>query len=370
MDSGIPIYNSGGWFDGFCRGTTKLYATMESTNLSKLIMQPIYHGRISQGFADHFGVDPADFSRSSDHMKEEMLRWFDRWLKGDENGIENEAPIKIYVMNGDGWREENEWPLARQVVTNYYFEPNGTMATTRTLDGTDVHASDLTHKSDFGTFDVSFFEMLGKPSVTDTFYRNRYTALTGYTPEDLAVRTQEDLKCLTYTSDPLLADTEVTGHPIVHLWVGSTTDHGDLFFYLEDVDETGEAVLVTENPLRLGFAELHDDDEQIKPNPGVDVLPDLPWHGFEDTQYVDGILAGGSIVEVVNDLHPTSWVFKQGHRIRVSIACSDWPTFRLNPHLYAGEGEPTNLPEDYTAPTITVHRSATMPSRIELPIIP
>ncbi len=273
-------------------------------------------------------------------------------------------------MNGEGWREENEWPLARQVTRSYYFEPNGTLATNRTADGSDVYTADYTHNSGFDVFDASFLELLGRPSATDTFYLNRYTALSGYTPTELAVRTGKDLQCLTYTSDPLAEDTEVTGHPIVHLWVSSTTAHGDLFFYLEDVDATGEAVLVTENPLRIGFATLFDDDEQIKPNPGVDVLPDLPWHGFEDTQYVDGILAGGNVVEVVNDLHPTSWVFRQGHRIRISIACSDWPTFRLNPHLYTGEGDPTNIPGDYTAPTITVYRSALQPSRIELPVIP
>ncbi len=370
MDSGIPVYNNGGWFDGFCKGTMKLYATMEVSNPSKLIVQPNYHGAMSQGFADYFGVDRNDFHRYSETVQQEMLRWYDHWLKGIENGIEDEAPIKIYVMNGEGWREENEWPLARQVVTSYFFEPNGALARSRTSDGTDLYAADFTHNSGFDLFDASFFELLGRPIVTDTFTLNRYTALSGYTPTELPVRTEKDLKCLTYTSDPLAEDTEVTGHPIVHLWVSSTMDHGDLFFYLEDVDETGEAVLVTENPLRIGFAALYDDDEQIKPNPGVEVLPDLPWHGFEDAQYVDGILAGGNIVEVVNDLHPTSWVFRQGHRIRVSIACSDWPTFRLNPHLYAGEGEPTNIPEDYTAPTITVHRSAVRPSRIELPVIP
>ena len=370
MESGIPIYNNGGWFDGFARGTTKLYATMEGTNPSKLIMQPTYHGAISQGFADYFGLDRSDFTGYTKIFQQEMLRWFAHWLKGIENGVESEAPIKIYVMNGEGWREENEWPLARQVITSYYFEPNGTLATAGTTDGSDVYTTDYTHNSGFDVFDASFLDLLGRPSVTDTFYLNRYTALSGYTPTELAVRTDKDLKCLTYTSNPLAEDTEVTGHPIIHLWVSSTTAHGDLFFYLEDVDETGEAVLVTESPLRIGFAALFDDDEQIQLNPGVDVLPDLPWHGFEDTQYVDGILAGGNVVEIVNDLYPTSWVFRQGHRIRVSIAGSDWPTFRLNPHLYTGEGDPTNIPGDYTAPTITVYRSAGRPSRIELPVIP
>jgi putative CocE/NonD family hydrolase len=363
----VAVYDIGGWFDGFCRETFKLYATMKDTNPSKIIVDPSYHIPLPQGFADYLGVDLEDLS---DTANTEMFRWYDRWLKGVDNGIDTEPPVRIYVMNGEGWRYENEWPLARQQIHNLFFEADGALAGERLTEGADAYTTDYGHSSGWGEMDVSFLGMLGRPCVTDTFVRNRTTALCGYAPDDVPVRTALDAKCLTYTSQPLGSDVEVTGHPIVRLWVSSTAAEGDLFFYLEDVDESGEAVLVSENPLRIGFAGLVDDDEQINPNPGVDVLPDLPWHGFEDTDYVNGILADGNIVEIVNDLHPTSWVFKQGHRIRVSIACSDWPTFRLNPHLYAGEGDPTNLPGDYTAPTITVYRSSLQPSRIELPVIP
>ncbi len=368
--SGVPIYDVGGWFDGFTRGTCKLFATLRRTNPSKMLVQPTYHGAVSQGFADLFGLDPENFTRYAGKVKEEMIRWLDHWLKGIDNGIDREPPIEIYVMNGEGWRKEQEWPLARQRVMRYYFEENGGLATVRTSQGTDTYTADYSHNSGFEPIDVSFLGMIGRPTVSDTYYTNRYTSLAGFAPTRLAVRTDKDLKCLTYTSAPLVDAVEVTGHPIVHLWVSSTADHGDLFFYLEDVDEQGQAVLITENPLRIGFAGLVDDDEQIHPNPGLEVRPDLPWHGYEEADYVDGILAGGAVVEVVNDLHPTSWVFREGHRVRVSIACSDWPTFRLNPHLYAGEGEPTNRPEDYVVPTITVYRDNYRPSRIELPVVP
>ena len=371
MDSGIPIYNMGAWFGGFCRGTFKLYATMKDTNRSKLMVMPNYHVGMSQGFADYLGVNPDDFYWYSDTGKQEVLRWFERWLKGVPNGIENEPPIEIYVMNGEGWREENEWPLARQVMTKLYFGEDGRLDDEETENGTDTYVTDYTHNAGFEEVDVSLiFSTLDRETVNDKFYRSRYTSHAFQTPSQLPLRTGKDEKCLTYTSDPMRVDREVTGHPIVRLWVSSTAAYGDLFLYLEDVDEDGNAVLITESPLRIGFAGLVDDDEQINPNPGVDVLPDLPWHGFEDTDYVDGILGGGNIVEIVNDFHPTSWVFRQGHRIRISIACADWPNFRLNPHLYAGAGDPTNVPGDYLAPTITVYRGSGHPSHIELPIIP
>jgi len=65
-------------------------------------------------------------------------------------------------------------------------------------------------------------------------------------PDERMKRTEKDRQCLTYTSGPLEQDIEVTGHPIVNLWVSSTADNGDFFVYLEDVDERGEAYYVTE----------------------------------------------------------------------------------------------------------------------------
>ena len=87
-----------------------------------------------------------------------------------------------------------------------------------------------------------------------------------------------------------------------------------------------------------------------------------------DTDYVDGIFSGGRIVELVINLYPTSWVFKKGHRIRLSVACADWPTFDLHPKLSAKNDpyDPQNV-----IPIITVLRDpAKYLSRIELPIIP
>ena len=148
----------------------------------------------------------------------------------------------------------------------------------------------------------------------------------------------------------------------------STADYGDFFVYLEDVDENGTAVLVTEGQLRAGFANLYNNDEEIySGETGINVLPDLPWHGYEEAEYVDKILANNSIVELVIDFQPTSWVFRKGHSIRVSIACADWPTFRLHEKL-----APSNDPNDPNniVPTITVYRDADHPSFIELLVIP
>jgi len=165
----------------------------------------------------------------------------------------------------------------------------------------------------------------------------------------------------------LESDIEVTGHPVAHFWASSTAGNGDFFLYLEDVHPDGRAVLITENPMRAGFAGLKDINKIIlRGSTGVEVLPKLPWHGYEQADYVDGIFNGGNVVELKFDLMPTSWVFKKGHRIRLSSATSDWPTFRLDPAL-----SPSNNPAapDNILPTVAIYRDAARSSRITLPVI-
>lgn len=53
---------------------------------------------------------------------------------------------------------------------------------------------------------------------------------------------------------------------------------------------------------------------------GIDVLPELPWHGYESSDFEFEIFAKRGIVELTQDFQPVSWVFKKGHRLRLSIA--------------------------------------------------
>jgi len=347
MKSGIPVYNIGGWFDPFTRGTIELFCTMQKTNPSRMLIVPGFHGG-GGPYWKYLGEDPKSLMKKA---PAELLRFFDRYLKGIDNGIDKDPPIHIYVMNGGGWRAENEWPLARQVITSYFFSEDHGLKPGAAQPGADKYVADFSHDSRYGRSKG-----------------NRWLSTMGLAPDALPVRTQKDKQCLTYTSAPLEKDTEVTGHPIAEFWVSSTADYGDFFVYLEDVDEKGTVVLVSEGLLNSGFAGLVSNDEEILSGAsGVNVLPELPWHGFEKAQFKDEIFKGGKIVKLVLDLKPSSWVFRKGHSIRVAIAAADWPTFRLNPRL-AWDNNPKNPAN--IVPVITVHRDADHPSRIELPVIP
>jgi putative CocE/NonD family hydrolase len=154
-----------------------------------------------------------------------------------------------------------------------------------------------------------------------------------------------DRQALTYSTPPLDADIEVTGHPVVHLWVTSTADDGDFFVYVEEVDESGYSTYITEGRLRASYRALHE--------PPFENM-DLPWHRCydEDTEP----LHEGEPVELIFDLMPTSNLFDAGHRIRVTVTGADANTFET--------------PQLDPPPTVSVYRSSEYASFIELPIIP
>ena len=345
MESGIAVYNHGGWMDAFTRGTTELYCTLKSTNPSRMVIDAGYHMGTSP-FWKYCGEDEDETIKN---FAIEFLRFYDFYLKGIDNGISSEDPILIYNMNGDGWRTEKEWPLSRQVVTDYYLTENNTLNTAPGKGGSDDYTVVLNHSSEWGT----------------EYPSNRWLMET---PDTLPIRTEYDELCLCYTSAPVSVDTEVTGHPIVELYVSSTAATGDFYVYLEDVDEKGEAILVTEGVLNSSFAELQDNNDEIMGGTkNIDVLPDLPWHGYEEGQENTKVFANDAVVKLVWDLMPTSWTFKAGHSIRVSIACADSPTFEITPS-FSKSNDPDD--PDNIIPTITVYRDDKHPSKIELPIIP
>jgi putative CocE/NonD family hydrolase len=320
---------------------------MKHTNSSKIIMGPGYHDYAGGPFWNYFNI-PDEQAQKIYHI--EHLRFFDRYLKHKTNGIENEPPILIYVMNGKGWRFENEWPLKRRNLKKYYPGYGSRLLNTADEVGKQNFKSNFSHSSVYGTNKG-----------------NRWLGIAAHEPDSLPYRTELDKISLIFDSDPQASDMEVTGHPIANLSISSSANYGDIYVYLSDVNETGNALLVTEGQLRAGFAALYDNDIMIKTHSGIDVLPDLPWHGFEKKHYKDGILSEGQIVELTIDLQPTSWVFKKGHKIRLSIAAADHPTYRLHPKL-----APKNDPNDpqNIIPELTIHFGPKYSSYLELPVIP
>lgn len=320
--SGAAVYSYSGWFDGgYQHAAIRRHLTLHHPH-NKLRIGPWDHG--GRRNISPFGTGPSQF----DHVHE-LIRFFDFHVKGLTNGLQQEPPIYYFTMGEERWKGTETWPPLA-IMTSFFFDENQQLAsdTPQLRDGSDMYQVDPTA----GTGSQSrWHTLVGRPIINP--YPNR---------------AKQDHKLFHYTSDPLLQDLEVTGHPIVHLFLTSTATDGAVFLYLEDIDENGRISYVTEGMLRLLHRQL-----SAKTPPYHDVVP------YRTFTRPDGLfIQPGKLALLTFDLFPTSYLFKKGHRIRVAIAGADRDHFRPIPSsLYTHP------------PTLTVFRNAQFPSHIQLPVI-
>lgn len=319
-NSGVPVYHWAGWYDMFPKDALLWYSNL--TNPQKIAIGPWAHPQL--GSLD---------------LATEELRWYDYWLKGIDNGVMSEAPIYYYTMGEgkkSGWHSAWKWPLPEEKLTNYYFDGTKAGSVDSVNDGSLSPALPVT-TAGVDEYRVDYTTTTG----TATRWTAGYDVMSPVYPNTLMFN---DKKGLTYTTPPLTAEVEVTGHPAVHLWVTSSARDADFFVYLEDISEARYSKYVTEGNLRASH-------RAISTAP-YDYLG-LPYHRSYAEDIAD---LPDQPVELVFDLLPTSYVFGAGHRIRVTITCADKDT-ALTPQL-----DPP--------PTVHLYREGNHASYIVLPIIP
>jgi hypothetical protein len=165
------------------------------------------------------------------------------------------------------------------------------------------------------------------------------------TPIDYSSRTKEDDKLNLYTSLPLEDDLEITGNPIITLYISSTHEDGAVFVYLEDINEESNVIYLTDGNLRLIHRKISSE------NPPYKTL--IPYHTFLKKDALP--LVPNEVSEITFGLHATSVLVKKGHRIRVAIAGADKGMFMR----YPAKGKPI----------ITIERNKKYSSFIDIPII-
>ena len=323
--SGIPMYVWGGWFDSFTKDCILIFRNFAAPK--KLVM----------GSWSHSPRDPEIAREEYTLVITEALRWFDRWLKGIQNGIMAEPAVHYHLMKApkqNEWRTAEEWPVRDAVGIPYYFGggPSGSVASLN-----DGVLDTAPRPGDAGgdEYRIDYSTTSGKTSRWDNAVGGGF----GYA--DMA---ENDRKGLTYTTTPLAEDLNVTGHPVVHLWASSTAEDGDFFVYLEEVDGQGVSQYVSEGAVKASHRALSE--------PYYDNLG-LPFHRShaEDAQP----LKPGQPVEFVFDLQPTSNLFEAGNRVRVTVVGAD-----------ADNATPSSQDPP---PTVSVYRKKKMASYVNLPVV-
>ncbi len=276
------------------------------------------------------GVDNTEKTRSGERefgptaaidYDEVVLRWMDHYLKGMDNGVDREKPVRYFVMGRNQWRDADRWPPAAKGMPAFLAPAT---------DGTSLGRLQTTP---FDNPD-SFSEFVSDPSDPVV---NMYDSSGAHDYRKLANRAD----VLTFDSALLQEDTEITGPIQARIFVSCDCRDFDLWARLLDVSPDGTAMNLM--------------------SPGLDVLR----ASYRDLSRGRQLLSPGAIYELRLENLITSNVFLQGHRIRLQISTSFTPNFSRN--LQSGKSE-VNSAEMKRA-HVRVFHDITHPSQVVLPVI-
>ena len=328
----VPVHTFGGWFDIFSQGTLRGYVGMSQKGPTERIRRGsnLVIGAWGHGSTQKTG--DIDFGPTA-HVNEQalQLRWYDYWLKGIDNGLAAEPPVKLFVMGRNEWVLENEYPLARTEFRPFYFASGGKANSDRG-DGR------LTWQKPAGSSPADRFRYDPNDPVPSLGGNNCCGTPTPAGPRDQRpIERRQDV--LIYTSEPLPQEIEVTGPVKVVLHASSDAPDTDFVAKLVDVHPDGTSYNMAEGIVRARYRE-----SVAAPTP----------------------LTPGKVYRFEIDMVGTSVAFLRGHRIRVHVTSSHFPQFDRNPNTGARFGA---TGEVRVAEQTIVH-DADHPSHILLPVIP
>jgi len=294
----IPVFAIGGWYDGYRDAVFRMMDSLQSP--VKAMIGPWNHT-----FPNLADPPPAI------EWREEAVRWFDKWLKGVENGIMETPRWSAFVRDGHApgtdlktiegkWYHTNDWKKSNS-STRFFLSDNQKLTLTT-----------------------------GAKSETRLLYQPAAGPEVGgsvmwwgdWSPDQRA----GDSLSLVFETKPLTEDVTILGFPQAHLVVSADAHRANWFVRLSDVAPEGPVTLVTGAGANGTHRNSAEHPEDIRPNEPFPL--DI-------------------------ELHATSWIFRKGHRIRVAVSNALWPMIWPTPSLFKA----------------TVHLSGTEGSWIQLPLL-
>ena len=337
-DITVPAFNFGGWHDIFLGGTIRNFTRMRELGSTKsaregqrLLIGPWVHGGSPTNVsgAHNFGTRS---SAAGIDLQGQMLRFYDHWLKGEDNGVPDDKPVRIFVMGENVWRSEDEWPLSRANMVNYYLHSAG-KANSLSGDGR------LSRESPSGEEepDVYVYNPLNPVPTLGGQLCCDVGFMAAGVYDQRRVEGRDDV--LVYSTPPLDRDVEVTGPINVTLFASSSAFDTDFTAKLVDVDPNGYARNLTDGIVRARY---------------------------RITRQPASLLQPGQVYEFTIDLWATSNLFKQGHSIRLEISSSNFPRFDRN----ANTGEAIGSDAEHVSALQHIFHTSEDPSHVKLPLIP
>jgi putative CocE/NonD family hydrolase len=329
----IPAYHVGGWYDIFLNGTLRNYVGLKVQGANeggrhgqRLMIGPWSHGSYDSKTGD------ADFGPAARIDDDEvLLRWYDHVLKGVQNGVDNEKPVKIFVMGKNVWRDEDDWPLPGAEDTCFYLHSGG-QANTLSGNGVLNTIRPQSEAEDRFTYIPSDpVPTRGGGLCCDT---GDYLPPGAF--DQRPNESRQDV--LVYTTPALQEDMEATGPISLDLYASSSAVDTDFTAKLIDVHPDGYAQNLTDGILRARYRNSQEKAE---------------------------FMERSHIYELKIDAGATSNVFLAGHRIRLEISSSNFPRFDRN----LNTAEEPERGTRWVKATNAVYHNHEYPSALSLPVI-
>lgn len=326
----IPIYNVGGWYDLFAAGSVdnfrylQRYGAEGARGNQKLRMGAFGHGPVLTGDLAYPGEAGLGSTLS------EELRWFDYWLKGEDNGIMSEPPVAYYRMAAarkgaaspeNGYRTAEQWPPPAGRPVRVYLGAAGRLSTA---------APDDDESSTAYAYDPE------DPVVT---VGGANLMLPIGPADQRAVGERPDY--LRFQTDPLEMAVTVEGEIAAELWVSSDAPDTDFVVKLVDVYPDGYEALLADSILRMRFR-----------------------HGRRARDVA--LMEPGRAEKIRIELGHTANHFEPGHRIALHVTSSNAPRFDPNPNTGA---RLDRAPGELRVANNVVHHDASHPSALVLDVV-
>lgn len=272
----IPIFMISGWYDGYRDSTPRILQSISAPK--KAIVGPWNHT-----FPHHAEPPPAIEWRA------EAVRWFDYWLKGQDNGILDEPELAVFIRDGHGpdlpdtirgvWRWLDSWPSAQVAIEPFFLQPDARLET----------AANKAAKVSLDYKAASGIEAGGSVMWWGDWCPDQKNT---------------DTHSLVFESAPLAADLIILGFPQLHLSASVSARQAHFLARLSDVSPDSSVTLITGAGLNGAHRYSSSDPAPLQP----------------DKEY-----------ELDIEMHFTSWTFRRGHRIRLSVSNGQWPMIWPNP---------------------------------------
>jgi uncharacterized protein len=356
----VPVVHLSGWYDPYARTAVENYIGLLRRRRApnRLILGPWTHGDRSLSYAGDVEFGPMaaiDGNLAADFF---ALRrdWFDRWVRGVENGVEKEPPVRVFVMGGGSgrrtpagrldhggkWRAAADWPLPQTQWTSYYLHSDRTLGPGKPNADTTPLGYRFDPRDPVPTIGGALSS--GEPIMRGGAYDQRegprvFGARTPFRP------LSERPDVLSFATSPLDREIEVTGPVTVRLWIASDCP---------DTDFTAKLI------------DMHPPNPDYPEGFAMNLTEGLLRVRYRDSWERPSLMVPGAVYAITIELFPIGNLFALGHRLRLDISSSNFPHFDVNPN----SGEPEGKAEHPRIADNRIFVDSQRPSHIVLPIIP